>query len=209
MNMLNRAAFTLVLSLSMGASACMEHISLIGRPSIAEGEDDVVGEIERVDLSSRRVHLRSDGGGARVVRFSADAQVLDRGREYPVSRLEPGDVVAIRLRRDSRGESYADLIRVQDRVRERAAVPRRDTLAESEPQVLSLSGRVDRVDPGGNSFELNDQPGKPLLVVLSEHVRDSDRERFRALRAGDHVRIEGTFTGKDRFELLSFLNVEY
>ncbi|HUF42045.1 MAG TPA: hypothetical protein VMR20_08830 [Verrucomicrobiae bacterium] len=199
----------MIATLFFGVFGCMENIALIGRPSIAEGEKDVVGEVERVDLTSRRIYLRADRGGRQVVSFSADAQVLDRGREYPVSRLEPGDVVAMQLRRDSRGESYADLIRVQDNVRQRAPDQKRDTLAESAPRVVALSGRVDRVDPRGNSFELNDQPGKPILVVLSEYVRDSDRERFRTLRAGDHVRIEGQFTGEDRFELLSFLNDEY
>jgi hypothetical protein len=199
----------MIATLFFGVSGCMENIALIGRPSIAEGEKDVVGEVERVDLTSRRIYLRADRGGRQVVSFSADAQVLDRGREYPVSRLEPGDVVAMQLRRDSRGESYADLIRVQDNVRQRAPDQRRDTLAESAPRVVALSGRADRVDPRGNSFELNDQAGKPILVVLSEYVRDSDRERFRTLRAGDHVRIEGQFTGGDRFELLSFLNDEY
>jgi hypothetical protein len=153
----------LILSLSMGMSGCMENIALIGRPSIAEGENDVVGEIERVDLSSRRIYLRTDRGGGRIIPFSADAQVLERGHEYPVSRLESGDFVAMQVRRDARGESYADLIRVQDNVRERAADQRRGTLAESPPPILTLSGWVDRVDPRGQSFDLNDQPGKPLL----------------------------------------------
>lgn len=202
------AALMLILSLSMGLSGCMENIALIGRPSIAEGEDDVVGEVERVDLSSRRIFLRANRDGGRVVTFSAGAQVLDRGREYPVSRLEPGDVVAMQVRRDSRGERYTDLIRVQDGVRNRAADHRSETLEESAPRILTLSGRVDRVDSRGKSFDLDDQPGKPLLVVLSANVRDSDRERFRTLRAGDYVRIEGQFIGQDRFELMSFLNAE-
>jgi len=205
----NRVSSIVLLgTLLIGVPGCMENIALIGRPSIAEGESDITGEVERVDISSRRIYLRSDRGGDRVVAFSANAQVLDRGREYPVTRLEPGDVVALQVRRDSRGEPYTDLIRLQDTVREQAADQRRGTLAESAPRILTLSGRVDRVDPRGNSFDLNDQPGKPLFVVLSSTVRDSDRERFRTLRAGDFVRIEGQFIGQDRFELLSFLNAE-
>jgi hypothetical protein len=181
----------------------MENIALIGRPSIAEGENDIVGEVERVDLGSRRIYLRPDRGDSRIVAFRADAQVLYRGREYPVSRLEPGDLVAMQMmRRDSRGDSYAHLIRLQESVRDQS----RSGLRESAPQIQALSGRVEGVDFRRNSFDLNDQPGKPLLVVLSENARDSDRERFRTLRTGDRVRIEGKFTGPDRFELLSFLN---
>jgi hypothetical protein len=46
-------------------------------------------------------------------------------------------------------------------------------------------------------------------VALSEYVRDSDRELFQQLRSGDHVRIEGRFIGRERFEMLSFLNDQY
>ena len=60
----------------------------------------------------------------------------------------------------------------------------------------------------GNSFDLDDQQSQPVLVVLSESARDSDRERLRRLKDGDRVRIEGRFKGRDRFELLSFLNDE-
>jgi len=196
-----------VLGLTLGTllisvPGCMENIALIGRPSIAEGESNVVGEVERVDIASRRIYLRPDRGDGRIVAFSANAQVLYRGREYPVTRLEAGDVVAMQMRRDSRGDSYTDLIRLQESVRAQS----RSELPDAVPQIQSLSGRVEGVDFRRNSFDLNDQPGKPLLVVLSENARDSDRERFRALRAGDHVRIEGKFMGPDRFELLSFLN---
>jgi hypothetical protein len=45
-------------------------------------------------------------------------------------------------------------------------------------------------------------------VALSQYVRDSDIERFQTLRSGDHVRIEGKYVGRDRFEMLSFLNDE-
>jgi hypothetical protein len=204
MKSLNGAASLLVISLATGVSGCMENIALIGRPSIAEDDIDIAGEIERIDLPSRRVYLRPERGKAEVIAFSTDARVLDRGREYSVSRLERGDIVAMQVRRDSRGDSYTDLIRVQNRVVDRG----RDTLTESAPQILTLSGTVERVDPRSQSFDLNDQPGKPLFVVLSANARDSDRERFLTLRAGDYVRIEGQFVSQDRFELISFLNAE-
>ena len=60
----------------MGIPGCMENIALIGRPTIEEGQSDVVGEVDRVDLSSRRIYLRPSSGDRRVVAFSADAQVL-------------------------------------------------------------------------------------------------------------------------------------
>ena len=190
--------------LLISVPGCMENIALIGRPTIEEGQNDVVGEVERVDLSGRRIYLRPNKSDRRVVALSLDAQVLDRGREYPLGRLKPGDVVAMQVKRDSRGDSYADLIRIQ----ESPASQRRGDVPSSVPRIETLAGRVVSVNRRDNSFELDDQSGPPVSVRLSEYVRDSDRDRLRTLRAGDDVRIEGKFTQRDRFEMLSFLNDE-
>jgi hypothetical protein len=200
--LIRRAAALLTLgTLVVGVSGCMENIALIGRPTIEEGQSDVVGEVERVDLSERRIYLRPNESDRRVVALSTDAQALYRGREYPVTRLKPGDVVAMQVKRDPYGESYADLIRIQ----ENPASQSRGDVSSSAPRIETLAGRVESVDRRDNSFEL-DQSGRPVSVLLSEYVRDSDKNRFRTLRAGDHVRIEGKFTARDRFEMLSFLN---
>jgi len=108
----------------------------------------------------------------------------------------------MQLKRDSRGESYADLIRLQENS---ASQSRRD-VPSSASRIQTLAGRVESVNRRDNSFELDDQSGPPVSVRLSDYVRDSDRDRFRTLRAGAHVRIEGKFTARDRFEMLSFLN---
>ena len=203
MKIIERATSLLALGmLLISIPGCMENIALIGRPTIEEGQNDVVGEVERVDVSGRRIYLRPNKSDRRVVALSLDAQVLDRGREYPLGRLKPGDVVAMQVKRDSRGDSYADLIRIQ----ESPASQRRGDVPSSVPRIETLAGRVVSVNRRDNSFELDDQSGPPVSVRLSEYVRDSDRDRLRTLRAGDHVRIEGKFTQRDRFEMLSFLN---
>ncbi len=200
-----RAAALLALgTLWIGVPGCMENIALIGRPTIEEGRDDVVGAVERVDLSARRLYLRANNSAPRVVALSADARVFDRGREYPVAQLKPGDVVAMQIKRDSRGEPYADLLRIQENS---AGESGRD-VPSAAPRIETLAGRVESVDRRDNSFELDDRSGPPVSVRLSQYVRDSDRERFRTLRAGDQVRIEGKFTARDRFEMLSFLNTD-
>jgi hypothetical protein len=188
--------------LLIGVPGCMENIALIGRPTIEEGQNDVVGEVERVDLSARRIYLRPNKSDRRVVVLSTDARVLYRGREYPVARLEPGDVVAMQVKRDSRGAPYAELIRLQENPTSQS---RRD-VPSSAPRIQTLAGRVESVNRRDNSFELDDQSGPPVSVLLSEYVRESDKNRFSTLRAGDRVRIEGKFTARDRFEMLSFLN---
>jgi hypothetical protein len=193
-------------TLLIGVPGCMENIALFPRPSIAEGEPDVVGSVERVDIDARRLHLRPPDGGRRVVVYSRDAQVFYRGREYPVTRLAPGDVVAMQMKRDSRGEPYVDLIRIQE---ERISGRGTSEDFSPTPRIERLAGTVESINRRNDSFELNDRPGQLVLVLLSENVRDSDRERFQTLRSGDRVRVEGKYVGYDRFEMLSFLNDEY
>jgi hypothetical protein len=122
-----------------------------------------------------------------------------------MSRLAPGDVVAVQVKRDGRGESYVDLVRI-----ERESVGdvgiREETIMPSA--IETLSGIVQRVNRRDNSFEIDNQPS-PIVIALSDYVRDSDRERFQTLESGDHVRVEGKFLGRNRFEMLSFLNNEY
>ena len=200
-----RAAAVLALgTLWVGVPGCMENIALIGRPTIEEGQDDFVGEVERVDISARRIYLRSNQNVRRIVALSPNAQVLDRGREYPVARLRPGDVVAMQIKREPRGEPYADLLRIQ----ESSASQNQRNVPSTASRIERLAGRVESVNRRDNSFELDDRSGPPVSVRLSEYVRDSDRERFQTLRAGARVRIEGKFTARDRFEMLSFLNDE-
>lgn len=203
----HRAVLVLALgTLLTGVPGCMEEIALFPRPTLPEGEPDVVGSVERVDLAARRLYLRPSGGERRVVAYSRDAEVFYRGRVYPMTRLAPGDVVAMQMKLDSRGEPYADLIRIEEEnVAERS---RREDFTAA-PRIETLAGRVQSVNRRDNSFDLDNRSGRIVSVTLSEDVRDSDRERFRTLRSGDHVRIEGKLISDDRFELLSFLNAEY
>jgi hypothetical protein len=48
-----------------------------------------------------------------MVTYSAETRVIDRGREYPVTQLEPGDIVAMQLGKDSRGNPHTHLILVR------------------------------------------------------------------------------------------------
>jgi hypothetical protein len=206
MNPTQNAVLILALgTLLAGAPGCMEQIALFPRPTLPETEPDVIGAVERVDVGAHRLYLRSTSGERSSVAFTDDAQVFDRGREFPITRLAPDDVVAMQIKRDARGESYVDLIRLQVAARADRGL-REETMPA--PHIETLSGTVQRVNRRDDSFELENSPNK-ISVALSEYVRDSDRELFQKLRSGDHVRIEGRFIGRERFEMLSFLNDQY
>ena len=138
-----------------------------------------------------------------MVGYSTDARVLYRGREYPVSQLEAGDIVAMQLKQDSRGNSYTDLIRVQESIRDRdqsqGGIIRPGTGSQT------VDGRVEQLDFQRSSFEIREQSRERVLVSLPYNARRSDVDRFRALRVGDYVKVEGRFLDRERFELENFL----
>ena len=204
MNRIKRAAAGLTLAMAVTVTAgCMENIALIGRPTLEEGRDDVVGEVVRLDRSSREIHLRATDNRTRVVGYSADAQVLYRGREYSLTQIESGDVVAMQVKQDSRGNSYTDLIRVQESVQDRYQSRSGSTSPGS--RIETLDGRVEQLDFPRRSFGIRDQSRERIIVSLPSNAQRSDVDRFRALRDGDYVRIEGRFLDRDRFELDRFL----
>ncbi len=202
MNLLNRAALGLTLAMGLTAVAgCSDNIALVGRSALQLDQEEFFAEIDRVDAWSREIHLRPNDSRKRVIGYSADTRVLYRGREYTVALLESGDKISMQLRQDARGNSYTDLVRVHESVRDRNL----DRGAADRPAVMqTVAGRVEHVDFQRSSFELSDQSRRSVVVSLPSDARRSDLDRFRALRAGDFVRVEGRLTSRDRFELESF-----
>ena len=120
MNLFNHAASVLVLAVALTALAgCSGNTALVGRDTLPARAtqpvpDELVATVERVNTSSSEIFLRPINGRSRVVSYSAETRVMFRGREYPVSRLESGDVVAMQLGKDLRGNPHTHLIRVQE-----------------------------------------------------------------------------------------------
>jgi hypothetical protein len=77
--------------------------------------DQVYGTVQDVDERRREVRVRTDDGRTTVVRYDNNTRIFDRDRDGRVSSLRAGDWVSIRLERDSRGEQYAEAIRIEDR----------------------------------------------------------------------------------------------
>ena len=78
----------LTLAMTLTAVAgCSDNIALVGRPALQLDQDEVFAQIERLDTSSREIHLRPNDSRKRVIGYSAAARVLHSGREYPVAQL--------------------------------------------------------------------------------------------------------------------------
>ncbi len=200
------APLVLFVALTIGAGCSDSNFALIGRDTLPNSsslpvENEIVATVERLDTGSREIRLRPSDGRTTVVVYSPDARALYRGREYPVSQLEVGDIVALQLRQDSRGNSYTDLIRVQESIRDRSQS--RSDISKSVFQ--TLDGRVEQLDVQRRSFEIRDQSKERVVVTFPSNPQASDVDHFRALRNGDYVRFEGRFLDRQRFELVSFL----
>jgi len=123
MNFIKRAllGLTLALALTVSGGCSDRNIALVGRDTLPARagqpvEDEFVATVERVDTSSSEIHFRSSSGGPRVVTYSAETRVMSGGRAYPVTKLESGDVVAVQLGKDTRGNPHTHLIRVQESI---------------------------------------------------------------------------------------------
>ncbi len=173
---------------------------------------DVSGEIRRVDERRQEIRVRTSFGGSRTVDYDRHTRVLYRQKRYPIRALEPGDQVSMRVQRDPRGGLYTDYIRV-----ERSAWDRRQARDDRDwergrsrevdrgfGRETALQGRVARVDRKAGWFRVRDDSRGWFVVTLPSRAASSTVKRFRTLRSGDYVRLDGTLIGRERVELRRF-----
>jgi hypothetical protein len=180
----------------LGSAAC-ENIALIKRPTPEIDGDEIVGEITAIDLRLRQIDMRITPSGAsraenRIIRLEQDTQVLYRGREYPISSLEVGDIVALQIRNRDRG-SWTNLVRVEQGGKDRQA---RQSGAASQ----RIEGTIERIDSRTGTFELRERSGNNIRVSLAPNAESPVADQFTRLRRGDYVLAEGRFLSRDSFE---------
>jgi hypothetical protein len=74
--------------------------------------DEVTGTVQKVDQNRREIQLRTTEGRITVIKYDPATVVYNREREIPVDDLRYGDLILIKVVRNTRGEQYADLIRL-------------------------------------------------------------------------------------------------
>jgi hypothetical protein len=132
MSRLNRLVGTVALPLLALAWGC-ESIALVPRPDIDRetdragieqprdsrdrdlARDEVVGTVQRVDETRNEIHLRTTEGQMTVIKYDLNTVVYSRDRKLRVDSLRYGDLVLVQMDRNSRGERYADIIRMNER----------------------------------------------------------------------------------------------
>jgi len=173
----------------------------MGNPTGTTGQ--VSGRVENVDTRNARLELYSQEGRREVVFFDNRTRVVYQQREYPVTALERGDEVSLRVQRDTRGNLYTSEIYVQRSVREGGGYNTGG--GQYEGQVQRLEGNVGYVDYNRGQFEVRSQYGGTVLVTLPYGATAGTVDRFRRLRNGDYVRLEVILVNQQRAELQRFL----
>ena len=120
MNPSNRAllAFALGLALAASVGCSGNNIALVGRDTLPARasktvRNEKVGTVARVDTAGNEIHLRASPGHPGMVTYSEETRVMYLGRVYPVSQLRFGDVVAMQLDQDARGNPHTHVIRLE------------------------------------------------------------------------------------------------
>lgn len=161
--------------------------------------DEVRGEIRQVDTRRQTIELESGWGQSDRVRYDNRTEVVYQQRRYDVRDLERGDRVRVRVDDTVSREPYATVVYVEESVRDR------DGRDGGYARLQRLDGRVEDVDTREGWFEMRDSGGALVLVTLPYEPGSSVRDRFRRMRRGDWVRVEGELLNRSRLLLHRFL----
>lgn len=205
--MLARTRGVAALALTASLAACASGAgglgdilgSVLGGAGQGQGQGQsgqASGVITGVDGRRQEIGLQTSSGQTAALRYDGNTRVVYQQREYPVSALERGDRVTLRVRQIQGGEYYTDYVQVDQSVQERGGT--------SQQQARAFEGTVRQVDLNQGWFAVDTRGYGTLTVTLPYAVSRADNDRFRRLRRGDGVRFEAVPLNQTRVELQRF-----
>lgn len=199
MTMSMRAATTALLLASASACSSAGGLGSILGSVLGAGSgqgNQLSGYVQGVDTRNRQIGIQQSNGQTIAVSYDNNTQVIYNNRSYPVTSLENGDQVTLRIQQLQNGGYYTDAIQV-DR-----SVSGQSTIQSGNVQLLE--GYVRQVDQANGLFLLDASNGARLTVQLPQQIARSDLDRFRNLRVGDYTRFYGVYVNNSRVELRQF-----
>ena len=76
---------------------------------------EIIGTLERVDKIKNEIQLRTTEAKVIVIKYDPATLVYSRERQVGIEALRLRDLILVRVAKTSRGEQYADLIRLNNR----------------------------------------------------------------------------------------------
>ena len=153
------------------------------------------GTIQGVDTRAQQVFIRTTDNQTVAISYDDRTAVVYQQQNYPVTALESGDAVTVRLTQTTNGGYYTDRIDVTQST---------SSSSGSNANVTTIQGNVRQIDVTNGMFTLATSNEGVLTVTLPYNPRSSDVDKFRNLRSGDFVRLYGTYLTQTRVELRQF-----
>jgi hypothetical protein len=169
-----------------------------GIPGAGGQQGQLTAEVQRVNPQQQTIHIRTQDGQSGPVLYDQNTVVVYQQQQYPVTALEPGDVANFQLQQAQNNNLYAARVDVVQSVQQRGG-------QAGGGQLYQLAGRVGSIDHNRGVFELQTQTSGVVLVSLPYNPSSATADRFRRLRSGDSVGIEGYLVAQGRVELSRFL----
>ena len=157
------------------------------------------GTIAGVNTQSQQIGLTTSDGQTVALLFDANTKVVYQNQLYPVTALERGDEVVVRVQSTQNGGYYTDSVFVT-----RSVTGSSGSASGGSASVQALQGTVRQIDRNNGLFALETGNGVMLTVSLPYNVTANDASRFRNLRTGEHVRLYGVYLNNTRVELRQF-----
>jgi exosome complex RNA-binding protein Csl4 len=173
--------------------------SVLGGAGGQQQGNQVSGIISGVDTRNRQIGIQQQNGQVVGISYDQNTQVVYQNQSYPVTALENGDQVTLRLQQTQNGGYYTDLVQVDQSVRNTSG----GSIYQSG-NVQQIEGNVRSVNRQQGYFVINTANGGQISVQLANQVSRNDVNRFNSLRAGDYVRFYGVYTGNSNVELRQF-----
>jgi hypothetical protein len=130
------------------------------------------------------------------IQYDTETRVVYNNQSYPVTSLDRGDQVTVRVQ-STRGGYYTDLVQVDQPIQGSSG-------SASSSNVQTIQGTVRDVDTPHSLFSLDVASGRSVTVSMPYSPSRADQDRFQNLRQGGNVRIAGVYLNSSRVELRQF-----
>ena len=190
-------ALALVGALALGGCAQAGSLGDILGGVLNAPAQSVGGTIQGVDTRAQTIFIRTTDNQTISVAYDDKTAVVYQNQNYPVTALESGDQVNVRITQTSNGAYYTDRVDVTQSSTS-------NTGNNTNSNIQQIQGNVRQIDLSSGRFTISTSNQGTLTVSMPYNSRSQDVDRFRSLRSGDYVRLYGTYTGNTQVQLVQF-----
>ena len=208
---LRRGAAAALFSVALGSLAACQNSGAIGdvlgsvlggqAPGAQRGAQ-LAGTIAGVDTRGQQIGVQQRNGETVGIGYDQNTRVVFQNQNYPVTALERGDQVVVRVLDRGNGAYYTDSVHVTQSVSGSGGAS--GGASGGSATVQSIEGVVRQIDRNNGLFSLDVRGGGTVIVSLPYGARRADVDRFQGLRQGEAVRVAGVFLNNTRVELRQF-----